>query len=895
MWGHQDMQPNGEDRGVGEIIDELRDVCRGLDDAGAEAATQELIELIRRQPSPVDAEDGKTAMNLLRRRRLFNLMEKLGDVLILSGQDSATVRRLYAQSQLDQGNISSAIRVLKQLQTDCAPGGDFADEDEHAEALGLLGRAFKQQYVDAGYPQITRNRESLKTAIDYYANVYEADEAHLWHGVNTFALLARALQDGVPIGDHDAERAKDIAGQLEQALKNLDANQNLRHWDIATGIELYSGLAEMAENEELRDNYLEQACAYLERYSKNDNADAFELASTLRQLEEVWGLDPDSPHGSHILPSLEVALLSRDGGSMVGSAEALNAALSTDGLEKVFGAGDGIVTARWIDHCQMRLRNVCRVASASGRTVGTGMLIAGGAFCESMAGQNYVLTNHHVVSKTDAGDMKPRQPVLHFEALGTTVEAADVVWQSPVAELDAALLAIGTADGDLPEPLTSLGTLPDPDEVEGLRTYIIGHPKGNPLSVSIHDNHMLDMDDRVLHYRTPTEPGSSGSPVFDRDWDLIALHHAGKDEMDKLHDQDGHYEANEGIRIDRIRAAIQQHMGTATMIDLGVAAAAGPVVGSTHVASAMLPSTRPGNERMRTICDLDLRSADVRDKAELEPGDIVVFRANNNWISKLISSLDGYWSHSSIYVGDGNVAHAYSSGIGVMPLETVAGYYDEGYATARPNRTAAQRAAAAREARKLAATRGAEYSGRDLGLAFAMLCRVKMRSLLDAHFGFPPDDGLETIDGLEALLTRADVEMTCSGFVYACYAAANDPAPLAIEPAPGLELRGGSLFVRKDLESAGSIDEMTIYEAMQIDDGLEGFELPNWKALKSKLGLLAEAGFGIAKNMVDGESVSIEAGVTPGDLWCSPEIAERWFLDEAGRTIASVRSEHCLI
>ena len=31
-----------------------------------------------------------------------------------------------------------------------------------------------------------------------------------------------------------------------------------------------------------------------------------------------------------------------------------------------------------------------------------------------------------------------------------------------------------------------------------------------------------------VRYRTNTEPGSSGSPVFDQNWNLVALHHSGE-------------------------------------------------------------------------------------------------------------------------------------------------------------------------------------------------------------------------------------------------------------------------------------------------------------------------------------------------------------------------------
>jgi V8-like Glu-specific endopeptidase len=52
-----------------------------------------------------------------------------------------------------------------------------------------------------------------------------------------------------------------------------------------------------------------------------------------------------------------------------------------------------------------------------------------------------------------------------------------------------------------------------------------------------------------VHYRTPTEPGNSGSPVFDDLWRLVAFHHAGKSDMRKLNGKPGTYEANEGINI----------------------------------------------------------------------------------------------------------------------------------------------------------------------------------------------------------------------------------------------------------------------------------------------------------------------------------------------------------
>jgi hypothetical protein len=53
-----------------------------------------------------------------------------------------------------------------------------------------------------------------------------------------------------------------------------------------------------------------------------------------------------------------------------------------------------------------------------------------------------------------------------------------------------------------------------------------------------------------VRYSVITEPGSSGSPCFDPDWNLVALHHAG----DPRDVEPAEY--NEGIPIDTIRESL---------------------------------------------------------------------------------------------------------------------------------------------------------------------------------------------------------------------------------------------------------------------------------------------------------------------------------------------------
>jgi V8-like Glu-specific endopeptidase len=48
------------------------------------------------------------------------------------------------------------------------------------------------------------------------------------------------------------------------------------------------------------------------------------------------------------------------------------------------------------------------------------------------------------------------------------------------------------------------------------RVYVIGHPGGRELAVSLYDNSLAEYSQQYVRYRSPTEGGNSGSPVFDR-------------------------------------------------------------------------------------------------------------------------------------------------------------------------------------------------------------------------------------------------------------------------------------------------------------------------------------------------------------------------------------------
>jgi V8-like Glu-specific endopeptidase len=88
---------------------------------------------------------------------------------------------------------------------------------------------------------------------------------------------------------------------------------------------------------------------------------------------------------------------------------------------------------------------------------------------------------------------------------------------------------------------------------------IIQHPRGRPKEVALRDNRVVKADWVVVQYACSTEPGSSGSPVFNNHWEPIALHHAsvkyddpGARPVGKPSDDGSSHYLNEGIRISAI-------------------------------------------------------------------------------------------------------------------------------------------------------------------------------------------------------------------------------------------------------------------------------------------------------------------------------------------------------
>ncbi len=118
-------------------------------------------------------------------------------------------------------------------------------------------------------------------------------------------------------------------------------------------------------------------------------------------------------------------------------------------------------------------------------------------------------------------------------------------------ELDFTLVALkdNPSSEKRPKDFGHLRLIPEEGKIlEGEYVSIIQHPNGGPKAVTIRENKVSCIFDDFIHYLTDTEPGSSGSPVFNDQWIVVALHHSGVPNPNKKNA----WIANEGIRISSI-------------------------------------------------------------------------------------------------------------------------------------------------------------------------------------------------------------------------------------------------------------------------------------------------------------------------------------------------------
>lgn len=167
---------------------------------------------------------------------------------------------------------------------------------------------------------------------------------------------------------------------------------------------------------------------------------------------------------------------------------------------------------------------VCRV-EVGGERRGTGFLVA----------SDLVLTNYHVLGD-DLAAVAPRVE-LRFgcyteragnEAKGRSfgLAAVPLVKSSGTDDLDYVLLRVADDIKKARDLRPVSPAVRAPKDRDSLN--ILQHPEGDAMKVSVCSNGVTYVDRGlgVVQYLTQTRGGSSGSPCFNDNWEVVALHHA---------------------------------------------------------------------------------------------------------------------------------------------------------------------------------------------------------------------------------------------------------------------------------------------------------------------------------------------------------------------------------
>jgi len=259
-------------------------------------------------------------------------------------------------------------------------------------------------------------------------------------------------------------------------------------------------------------------------------------------------------------------------------------------LERTIRESNSMLDVRgWIGRLATIQNQVCRVEipidGEPKPVFGTGFLV----------GPDVVITNYHVAEDLFDGTARPADVVLRFDyALledgatpdpGTPYRLAAnwLIDRSPYSpldgeenpasdppdhELDYALLRLASRAGDAKigpalnkmEGFQPRGWIKVPTTAHQFAAdsplYIMQHPEGQALKLAFDTQAIIGVNGKGtrVRYRTNTERGSSGSPCFDANWNLVALHHGGDPNDDERH----HPGFNQGIPFIKIVELLKQ-------------------------------------------------------------------------------------------------------------------------------------------------------------------------------------------------------------------------------------------------------------------------------------------------------------------------------------------------
>ncbi len=490
----------------------------------AEALCRRLLA----DPTPMSPGFREKILPELKEKRCFNMLEPMAERVIAEGMNEVEVYKIYAQALMENGRSAASLCVLSYVMSQVKKGDAI-----WRDACGMVGSIHKRRFVELIERKLDTSLQAteLQTALDWYRrglsrapgsdSTYDDLDAYL--RVNIMALGWRALQDNVATFVSETE-IKEIATRL---LARYDGLADSASWECGIAAEASLALKKPVGS----------ILKLVNQYCHRNDVDAFELASTLRQFRDIWQIADEGHEYSDLLGPLEAALFNRQGGAIqVGQPDFQSAIKDSE---------DACRPPEWFAACAERSKSVGLITTP--QNLGTGFLVDAKDLNHEWESAPVFITNDHVILND-----KPASMTVRFDGTNSTREheVTQCICRSPSNAMDFAVLGLKTIPPDARcTPLAKQYAPADP----AARVYVMGHPNGGATSVSLYKNTLIDVGERTLHYHAATEPGSSGSPVFNETWELVGLHHG----VNTGYFPDGiEYSAQEGITLEAVRRAI---------------------------------------------------------------------------------------------------------------------------------------------------------------------------------------------------------------------------------------------------------------------------------------------------------------------------------------------------
>ena len=212
-------------------------------------------------------------------------------------------------------------------------------------------------------------------------------------------------------------------------------------------------------------------------------------------------------------------------------------------LEKIMKGRNDLVEIEWLDKAKIASKSICKTLHKSNKN-GTGWIYL----------NKYLFTNNHIISsqkealetKIIFNFEKDRSPI-SFTLDPNTLFATNLV-------LDYTIVKIKN-DKKLKE-FASLEIENHVIPQKGHLVNIIQHPEGEPKMIAMPDEIIsVNLKENHLFYLADTKSGSSGSPVFNQEWKVVALHHGGMKKEDGglvINENGDKFEANRGTLLSAI-------------------------------------------------------------------------------------------------------------------------------------------------------------------------------------------------------------------------------------------------------------------------------------------------------------------------------------------------------